>query len=98
MPENFSFRFASSKFFELPVLDIEGEQPVGNAAAEVFAEKKQTGSIGFKMTKSYFSMRYPFWVFISYLLFEFSSMLVVFFSDIWIKWWVTDVEKFKESL
>ena len=71
---------------------------MGNAAAEVFAEKKQTGSIGFKMTKSYFSMRYPFWVFISYLLFEFSSMLVVFFSDIWIKWWVTDVEKFKEIL
>ena len=60
-----------------------------------FKEKLQTGDIGLDLIRRYMSLRYPFYVFVLYLIIEVAAMATIFFSDVWLKFWLQDVQKFK---
>ena len=64
---------------------------------EKFKEKNKIGSIGFGLIKRYMSLKYPFYVFCGYLFFELTSLLIIFFSDIWLKLWLDDVSAFTKE-
>jgi len=63
------------------------------SAQEKFKEKNEEGSLSWKMLKGYLSMRYPLFGWLIYFAFESSGMGLVYFSDIWLKIWVSNVEE-----
>ena len=64
-----------------------------SSAQEKFKEKNEEGSLSWSMLKGYLSMKYPLFGWLLYFCFEMSGMGLVYFSDIWLKIWVSTVER-----
>lgn len=67
------------------------------SAKNDFKETTQIGKIGLEMVKRYMSLKFPFYIFVLYLLLEVSSMAAIAFGDIWLKLWLEDVKKFTKD-
>ena len=60
-------------------------------------EKVIHGKMGWKIYREYLSLALPFIFFIGYVIFEFSALALTYFSDILLKFWITDVEAYVEN-